>query len=330
MKNITEEVQGKFESNWWDDFLEVTNNMSETKVIKNCISKEETNLMQTYILEIISDLAKLRTQDYGYRVYKGGTLLTSNEMVEIYNSPPKKDESLQDWTNRTFGNEKFGMLINQAERFNLDLSKSIALKLGPLLKKIGMPTEGVIFTLFVGNYDKTPLGIHKDLPGKSVIHFHLGPGSKTMYTWDTEKYLDLVGEKIYNNYDIANYIPHANKHVIDEGDLYFMPEDLYHVGTQDDLSIAIGCWCYNRSNLDFAKRLQSLFQEKVLKVTDVNLKADKNDLDDTSSVEKTLDLFDIPKDLENLSFKDVMRETYKDLRYSLYSNAGYRTSPFPK
>ena len=318
----------KFDSIWWDNFLLETKNMSETTVFKGCILKEETRLMQSYILEILSDLARMRTNKHGYRVYIEGVMLNNSEMKQIYDSPPLKDENLKDWSVRTFGNKKFGMIINQGERFNLDLSKSIALKLKPLLEKTGMPTEGIIFTLFIGNYDKTPLGIHKDLPGKSVIHFHLGPSSKTMYTWDTEEYVKSAGKDIFNNHDIEKYIPIANKFTINEGDLYFMPEDLFHVGTQDDFSIAIGCWCYNRSKYDFALRLQTLFLNPILKSNRENLKADNNDLNDTSDINQTLALFNFPEDLKNLSFENLMKETYKDLRYSLHSNAGYRTSPF--
>lgn len=322
--------EDKFSSTWWDDFLSSTQNMSQTAVIRNGMPKEETALMQQYILEILADIAKLRTNKFGYRVYIDGVQLENNDMIQVYDSPPKKDETLAEWVNRAFGERKFGMIINQGERFNLELSKLIAFKLKPLLDKIGMPTEGIIFTLFIGNYDSTPLGIHLDLPGKSVIHFHLGPGSKTMYTWDTKEYLDLVGEEKYNNQNINKYLPFANKHHFDEGDIYFMPEDTYHVGTQEGLSVAIACWCYNRSNQDFAQRLQSLLLEQYLKKVDENLKPDSNPIDNVSALDKTLDLFDIPAALEQLNFKDLMKETYRDLRYSLYSNAGYRTSPFLK
>ena len=93
---------------------------------------------------------------------------------------------------------------------------------------------------------------------------------------------------------------------------------------------SIACWCYNRSNQDFAHRLQSLFLEQYIKKTDENLKPDSNSIQDVSAVNKTLDLFDLPVEIEKLNFKDLMKETYRDLRYSLHSNAGYRTSPFLK
>jgi hypothetical protein len=251
-------------------------------------------------------------------------------MFRIYDSPPMPGEPVEDWVKRTFGDKKFGMIINEGERFNVQLSDKIALKLAPLLEKTGIPTEGVIFTLFIGNYDSTPLGIHLDLPGKSVIHFHLGPGSKTMYTWDNAEYEALVGEEKYNNKEVKKYLPYANSHPFDEGDIYFMPENTYHVGTQEGLSIAIACWCFNRANYDFAKRLLDIVKEQYLQVSPLMLKPDRNPLEDTSGADKTIDLYALPEDVNGLSFKDLLHETYKDLRYTLHSNAGYRTFPFPR
>jgi hypothetical protein len=326
---VIEEKHNLFDNRWWDDFLDTTKGMTQTAVFKNCLSAEETAEMRGYILDILAELARRRTTKYGYRVYVDDVLLESNDMIPVYDTPPLPGEALEDWVKRAFGDRKFGMIINQGERFSLKLSKKIALKIAPLLEKTGVPTEGIIFTLFIGNYDNTPLGIHKDLPGKSVIHFHLGPGGKTMYTWDTKKYLSLVGEEKHNNKAVDKYIPYANEHPFIEGDLYFMPENIYHVGRQEGLSIAIACWCYNRSNYQFATRIQELFSEQYLANSNIMLKPDRNELENTDGLNKTLALFNIPEHLKDLSFEQVMRETYKDLRYSLHSNAGYRTSPFP-
>lgn len=315
----------KFTSEWWDAFLDKTENMSKTSVIKNCLSKDDTSDLRNSILSFIADLARQRTSlNGGYRVYIEGKQLKRNEMIPIWDSPPVENESLEEWVKKTFGDKKFGMIINESERYSESLSQNIALKLKPLLEKIGMPTEGIIFTLFIGNYDSTPLGIHTDMPGKNVMHFHLGPGGKVMYTWDTKEYEGLVGEEKYNNQNVEKYLPYAQQHPFQEGDMYFMPEDIYHVGKQDGLSVAIACWCYNRSNYHFALELQEILSEQYLKPVAGNLKPDKNSLENTDAVEKTLDLFDIPEELENLTFKELMRETYKDLRYSLYSNSGYK------
>lgn len=324
-----ETLEKVFDSIWWDEFLEYTEKMTIPAVFNNCMPKEETALMRACILEILAELARLRTLKYGYRVYLDGMQLRRGDMDKIYDAPPLANETLEEWVIRVFGDKKFGMIINQGERFNLKLSKLIALKLEPFLAKTGIPTEGIIFTLFIGNYESTPLGIHKDLPGKSVMHFHLGPGPKTIYTWDTDKFTNLITHQKYNIKQLDALIPFAKKHQFNEGDIYFMPENIYHIGTQQGLSIGIACWCYNRSNQDFAKRLPSILSENFLMSSDIMLKPDRTPIDDSSGLEKTLDLFNLPEEYKDLTFKDTLRQVYKDLRYSLQSNAGYRTSPFP-
>ena len=331
MKDLTVKHPAKaFHAGWWEDFLEKTQNMSRPAVFKSCLSRDDTQLMRHQILDVVSTVSKLRTNRFGFRVYIEGTVLENNEMIEIYDAPPSEKESVEQWAKRVFGSKKFGIIMNQGERFNPELSQALALKLKPLLDKIGIPTEGIIFTLFIGNYDQTPLGIHRDLKGKSVLHFHLGPSGKTIYTWDTKEYEDQVGEKKYNNKEVEKHLSYANEYTYEESDLFFMQEDTYHMGIQDGLSIAIACWFYNRSNFDFATRLQALLSDRYLSDSTENLKPDKHPIGDTTGVEKTLDLFELPSYLENLSFKELMLLTYKDLRYSLHSNAGYRTNPFPR
>ncbi len=332
-------IEEKFKEKWWDYFLSKSNYMSRPTVFENCLSKEETSLMRKLILEIIQELATRRTTRFGYRVYvEKDRILNEDEMNFIYDNPPKNNENLEQWWSRTFQNKKVGMIINQGERFNLQLSEIIAKKIKPLLEKTGIPTEGIIFTLFIGNYDSTPLGIHLDLPGKNVIHFHLGPGSKTIYTWDdTKKYVNLAGKDSQNNKDLQTYLPLASKHDFKEGDLFCMPEDIYHIGTQEGLSIGIACWCNNRTKHDLIEQLISLLLNQYLKAdpnlyirdSNNNLKPDKNPLEDSTFLDKTLqEWFNFPNGFELLTFDEVLKEAYKDLRYSLHSNAGYRTAPF--
>ncbi len=325
-----DDITNNFNSDWWDSFLETTENMSKTSVFKNRINKQETSLMRSLVLEVLAEIGKLRTVQYGYRVYVDDKQLSFNEILPILDTPPMAEETIEEWSKRVFGEKKFGMIINVGEKFNLALSKLIALKVQPLLEKVGMPREGINFTLFIGNYDNTPLGIHQDAPGENVIHFHLGPQGKTMYTWDKSEYEQLVGEKRSNNKDVDTYIPYATEFSFKEGDLYFMPQGEYHVGKNEGLSMALTFWFYNHSKVKFADKLNNVVMNQFLVKSDDLLKPDNNPLNDVSGVESTLELLNIPEHLENLTLKELMKEAYKDLRYSIHSNAGYRTSPFSK
>ena len=333
-------AQKVFDNAWWDDFLAISSNMSKPAVFKDCLTKDETFFMRQSVLRILQELAKLKTNRYGYRVYaEQGEVLNKEQMNFIYDNPPKNNETLETWWHRVFGTRNIGIIINQGERFNLELSNIIAKKIAPLLEKTGIPTEGIIFTLFIGNYDSTPLGIHLDSPGKNVIHFHLGPSSKTIYTWDnTEEYVRMAGENSQNNKDLETYLPLASKHNFSEGDLFCMPEDTYHIGIQKGLSIGIACWCYNRSKHDFIEQLIFMLRVQCLRKDnniyirkpENNLKPDPNSLEDTSFLDKTFEEWlNFSEGYENITFKEALKEIYRDLRYSLHSNAGYRNSPLP-
>src|SRR6202008_918780 len=49
-----------------------------------------------------------------------------------------------------------------------------------------------------------------------------------------------------------------------------------------------------------------------------------------SRIEDILSTYQIPGYMERLTIKEALGEAYKDLRFSINSNAGYRTSPFPR
>lgn len=318
----------KFSDKWWDDFLSETDYLTKTKVINNCLSSDETTLYRKYVLQILKVLAHLRTDKYGYRIYVDGRQLDINGMNDIYDQPPLDDETLEEWSERVFKDKKFGIIINLGEKFNLELSKDVALKVEPYLEKIGFPREGINFSIFIGNYDKTPLGIHKDPPGQDVMHFHLGPNGKTMYTWERELYEDLIKNKNFEKQDVSGLLPYSTKFSFEEGDMYFMPEGEYHIGEQEGLSIAITFWRYNHTKDKLARKLQNVLLNQFMKNNEDLLEQDQNELNDVCGLDSTLDIFNIPEEMENMNYKDLMRQAYKDLRYSIQSNAGYRTSPF--
>jgi hypothetical protein len=320
-----------FSSDWWENtFLKTTDSFSKTSVLKNCLPKSETSIMRNDIMDIIRFLCELRTTQFGFRVFVSGKQLNRKQMNKIYDSPPKENETINSWADRTFKDKKFGMIINRGEKLNQELAKRMAYKITPLLQQVGTPLMGLNFTIFIGNYGWTPLGIHTDAPGESVTHFHLGPGDKTMYTWNKEEYEKLAGEKRFNNKNVENFLPSANEHPFKEGDLYYMPPNEYHIGKSDELSIGLTLWFNNHLKTDLAKKLLRVVIDQYLEENTETMAPDKNQIEDLSAAQQAINLFNIPKDIENLPFKDFMEETFKDFRYSLYSNAGFWTRPFPK
>lgn len=320
-----------FSSDWWKEtFLKITNSLTKTSVFKDCISKDETPLMRGEIMSIIRLLCKLRTTQFGFRVFVEGKQVSYKQMEEVYDSPPEEGESVKSWGKRTFGNKKFGIIINRGEKLNNELARRMAYKISPLLNQVGTPLLGVNFTIFIGNYGWTPLGIHTDAPGESVTHFHLGPGEKTMYTWNKKEYEDLAGEKKFNNKNVKKFLPYANVHPFEEGDLYYMPPNEFHIGKSDELSIGLTLWLNNHLKKDLTKKLMNVIMDQYLEESEDTMLPDRNPLEDLSAAEQALALLKLPEDIQSLPFNEVMQEVFKDYRYSLYSNSGYWTRPFPK
>ncbi|AXE35405.1 hypothetical protein [Chromobacterium phragmitis] len=318
-------LRRRFDADWWTRFLTLNKHMSQPCVFSDALDAIQVRLMRRQVLDILAEVARIHQTKYGYRLWLDGRQV--DDLDEHFSQPPLADEDVESWVRRVFGERKFGIILNRGEKFSAGLSQAIALILEPALKMIGMPTEGILFTIFIGNYDLTPLGIHKDSPGKSVIHFHLGPGSKTMYTWDDDDYVTAPDEKRFNNMNVAPHLPSAAAHTFHAGQLYFMPENRFHLGMQNELSIGIACWFYNRSDHDFACELLHRVRETCLRPSEIMLKADRRPIDDVGTVEAALSLLALPEDGD---LRSLMRGAYRDLRYSLFSNGGYRNSPIPR
>jgi hypothetical protein len=188
-------VQG-FRSNWWQNtFLKDTQNFNKTCVFKNCISTTDINTLKKEVSNTINTICELKTEEYGFRVWLDGEQTSVEKNQYVFENQIENNESIENWSNRVFKNKKFGIILNGAEVLNPKLAQKIASFMIPLFKTNGSPLRGYNITLFIGNYGFTPLGIHKDPPGESVIHFHLGPSQKTIYQWDNDKLDQVVNLK---------------------------------------------------------------------------------------------------------------------------------------
>lgn len=321
-------MDNTFSEAWWDGFLARTEQMSEPAAFSGCFGAADTERMRMMVMDIICDVHYKYKRKYGYRLYVDGAQVPNEQAV--FSRAPLPGETLEEWTARVFDGEKFGIILNRGEKFSDELSSIVATCVAPLIRKLGMPTEGLLFTVFIGNYDSTPLGIHKDMAGKSVMHFHLGPGEKTMYCWRDEDYVPRAGEKPQNNMDVQPHLAYAKKHTFSSGDIYFMPENRFHLGMQKDLSIGIACWWNNRSNEDWARRILEMTGRRLVEESSAMLKADPRDPADAGGLDATLNLFSRGESIHQKSFADMLRSTYVDLRYALYSNGGLRNGPLPR
>jgi Cupin superfamily protein len=242
---------------------------------------------------------------------------------KVTDNPPELDETFAGWSNRIFGYLKFGMIINNVEKYDSDLNAKV-LETIQIISDNKIPSGGYDMAFFIGNYDQTPLGIHKDLQGGRTIHFHLGPGKKTIYQWD-DRTIEQYAHNLPNEVDFDLLVPQANHFTFKEGDLFFMPENIWHVGRSDGLSMALSCWFnyFNRNQL-----LDDLFKytrERLLINNEKTMSSFSNEEDIYNSERPVFQFNLFPRHKE--AIEAFFTELYDAYRVELLSNGGFITPP---
>lgn len=310
---------------WWEMFLKKTNDLRKADVFKDCLSDQIVELK-----ELIFDVLRKIEEPNSLRVYLDGVLKESNNKI-IYNHRPLLTETIEEWSERAFGEEKFGIILNNCQDYSDNLSKKICDFFSPLIDLLGLPLGGIEITFFIGNYPYTPLGFHLDPIGHKVTHFHLGPDSKKMYLIEPEVYeKDLVsitdGKGGFKDYE--KILGYASSYEINAGDMFFMPYGKYHVGSNPGLSAAITVWHIEPSKSEVQKQLNLLFLKKIFsKESKDVVHADKGPLEDSEYIENCLsDTIEIDAEYENLGIQKILSTLIKDYKLSLVSNAGLASS----
>lgn len=321
---IIEKVES-FSAEWWDHFLEDSGNFTKTKVYKNVISNDDIDILKNEAVKILQEIYTHRTNQYGFRVYIKGEEQDINYISKLFDAPPTEKETLESYAERVFEKQKFGMIINRTEKFSEKVSQNILLKLQPLLDKVGIPLTGLEMTLFVGNYGWTPLGIHIDIKGENIMHFHLGPGPKIMYNWEEDTYKGLTGKK-ENNTDIEPLLPYSDAYPFETGDFYFMPWNKYHIGFSDELSIGFIVGFNNPTRKGFTSAILNSISQQYLNDNKQILSPDKNvEVEDSfNAIESVINL---DENLRHLSFMDLMKYLHKEFKLAILSNGGWANIP---
>lgn len=153
--------------------------------------------------------------------------------------------------NATFGGARVGIILNDIELYNDRLGVLLRELLAPLISRVGIPAKNVESTIFAGDYDVTPFGIHKD-DSADVLTLVL-EGRKQMLVWP-EAYFDEHPERLQQlqagNEAIPLFQEDATVLVAEPGDVMYWPGSAYHVATSTGgvvATCAIGFW--HKANL---------------------------------------------------------------------------------
>ncbi|MHA3046274.1 hypothetical protein JSO59_002730 [Riemerella anatipestifer] len=317
-----------FSKEWWNDFLNINDSFKKTCVIENVLSKEDLFHFNKAVQNAL--INKLKSGEKGgFRLYfpeENVSKVNIEFRDKMFENPISEDESIEAYCNRLF-KQKFGIIFNASERYSSYISEKLIKITKPLTEAVGLPVAGMHATIFIGNYGWTPLGIHQDHRGANVIHFHLGPGRKTMYTWEEKKYDELTGTK-HNNHDIAPLLKYAEKFDFGSRDLYFMPWNQFHIGKSDDFSIGITFWFNNPTKITYLNNIfNTFFTQYVDDKNEEIINPNLNYFNSNSNFEDFLSIVNLGDKILNLNFKDFLFMLYDEYKKGLISNCGWEDSP---
>lgn len=310
---------------WWSNFVEQSGNFSEPTVIRNVLELPEIQDLNHLTYEVIAKVCEMQTDKHGFRVYIDGKKQEKEYIRDhIFVNLPEKDDDGTNWVKQTFGDKKFGIIMNYGEKFSQEFGRRLTNYIDPLLRSVGIPSSGLHTTVFIGNYGFTPLGIHQDHFGANVIHFHLGPSPKTMYTWDADLYKSLTNDG--DDVDLEALIPHAKSHYFEAGDIFYMPWNKFHIGNTPEYSIGVTVWFDNHSKQKLMNRLIShLNNEYSVKENEEITKPVK--LSEGLKIDKFEQAIKVNHEL---SFRETLNAVYTDFKLALFSNKGWRGTPFDR
>ncbi|MGW4382426.1 JmjC domain-containing protein [Kitasatospora sp. NPDC004531] len=97
----------------------------------------------------------------------------------------------------------------------------------PLWERVGLPLSGAITTLFHGNYEHTPVGVHQD---RFATFMFALEGRKRMRFWRERPWTEPVSTKL----DYQAHLADSFTAEPEPGDLLYWPARYYHVGESVD------------------------------------------------------------------------------------------------
>ncbi len=318
-----------FNRDWWLNFIEKNASFTETSVYKNVLADSLVNTLNDGVFEMLQSRINRLDIENGFRLYINGEELPDSETRKLLKANPLKDgENIQEYSKRVFG-DNFGIITNYGEKHSEILAEYILKTVQPLLDTIGIPPWGLELTTFIGNYGWTPLGIHTDNRGENVLHYHLGPGDKTMYVWDEDVYKE-VAKGVSNNKDIEPLLEHAKEFKFGTGDLYYMPWNKHHVGYSGDFSIGVTLWFNNPTRYDFSKLMIETIKNLFLKNDQSIIESQIDYMNNENTFYDFLSTLKVDNQTMDAPLRDFLKQTYNEYKKCLISNGGWQNIPLNK
>ncbi len=316
----------QFNDNQWFQYIHKgSNGLRNEMLLKNVLDQQNIEKLLKLTDISIRELCLRKSLDFGFRVWKSDEQKNVHFIRDnVFENPPIENETIEEWNKRVFEGFEMCFVTNQIERYSDEMAIAMSRIFKPVMEGVGIPMNGLHSTCFAGNYGFTPLGIHHDKKGSFVFNLHLGPGLKTMYTWEWNHFLSLGGKT--NEKNIEKYLPKATKHVLYPGDVFFMPWDRFHVGYTEGFSVSLTNWFDFQSANVILNEIIS-YMRTFLKLEKDFYPESVNELNFKQKFRSVLDKFSFEGDRDILSLKENIIDAQELKMLKFFSNFGWKSIP---
>lgn len=301
-------------NNWQNKLLEGSLFLKEPFIMYNAF--ESSLFSEKDLGNVLRNMSTFHIKKINTRIYVDNGMRHDYE-TKVYHNPPFEVETVFDWSKRIFGENEFGIVINNVEQLNDSLTQRFAVALQPIIEKIGIPLGGIDTVFFVGNYGYTPFGIHIDDNLANISHFHIGPSEKDMILWDIPTFVEKTGTE-ESNFDYEMMKEFGTSYNIKSNSIFFMPANYYHVGENKGFSIALTFGFRETTHAELVNDALNQANKYLLDSKKVNKHQLLDDL--------LADDF-IAKEYKNSSLETWVSDAVIDYKYSLESNCGFIFPP---
>ena len=133
---------------------------------------------------------------------------------------------------RAGGDGHYGLIINNPELISAELYRWARAFVAPLYRRAGMNNSGNYLAMFIGNYLRTPFGVHWD--PESVFSVPV-VGRKAMRTWPSRA-PELEGIRHARAYPTAG----SQRMEAEPGGVLYWPSDAWHIAeSEGELSVSV-------------------------------------------------------------------------------------------
>ena len=247
---------------FWHNFSQ--NAWEKKPIAYKAVKSDLTEIKETEIFELVvkySDICRKNKTASGFKLFIDGVQTYEEEVLQFL--PQKKDKTFIGYHKRM--NEVFSDYCLVCDELLL-VDSAIKSKLTDftmqLYKSVGFPNRFSEIGLYLGNYKKTPFGVHVDNCG--VFSFPV-TGVKKFRLWTNE--FVQKHPALNRAFNYAKYNKFSQTITIEPGDMSYWPSSAWHIAESTgefSATWSLGVWVDQKHEQSFTNILNELLKTKFL------------------------------------------------------------------